>query len=256
MIHFRKDRETYRRLAGEMLMGEPELHNIKQVGTDLDPAVYEGVGDIFQNAAKRRCVQLIMERDSIKLNKMGASLIQKKRILSDIYGSEQGQIFNVGLIDADSESDFEVKFKSLEDVWNPLVPGFHSWFEKKRVPVFITAVINAELNRAQVGNRFYNNRLQLLHKLQKKYVSEGEYKDDVSSINSALQEWSETFVKEEIKALYGQGKYRLAPGYDHFYVEPTKLFKWSQERKDQHIRVFREFVPNIAETYKKRKMRV
>ena len=56
MIHFRKDRETYRRLAGEMLMGEPELHNIKQVGTDLDPAVYEGVGDIFQNAAKRRCV--------------------------------------------------------------------------------------------------------------------------------------------------------------------------------------------------------
>ena len=88
MIHFRKDRETYRRLAGEMLMGEPELHNIKQVGTDLDPAVYEGVGDIFQNAAKRRCVQHIMERDSIKLNKMCASFIQKKRILSDI-SSEQ-----------------------------------------------------------------------------------------------------------------------------------------------------------------------
>ena len=53
--------------------------------------------------------------------------------------------------------------------------------------------------------------------------------------------------------MYGQGKYRLAPGYDHFYVEPTKWFKWSQERKDQHIRVFREFVPNIAETYKKPK---
>ena len=93
----------------------------------------------------------------------------------------------------------------------------------------------------------------MLHKLQKKYVSEGEYKDDVSSINSALQEWSETFVKEEIKALYGQGNYRLAPGYDHFYVESTKWFKWSQERKDQHIRVLREFVPNIAETYKKPK---
>ena len=131
----------------------------------------------------------------LNLTKWAQALFRKREFYRIFYGSEQGQIFNVGLIDADSESDFEVKFKSLEDVWNPLVPGFHSWFEKKRVPVFITSVINAELDRAQVGNRFYNNRLELLHKLQKKYVSEGEYKDDVSSINSALQEWSETFVK-------------------------------------------------------------
>ena len=31
MIHFRKDRETYRRFAGEMLMAEPELHSVKQI---------------------------------------------------------------------------------------------------------------------------------------------------------------------------------------------------------------------------------
>ena len=87
----RKDRETYRRFAGEMLMAEPELHSVKQIGTDLIYRRIESVGDVFQNAAKRRCVQHIMERDSYQLNKMGATIVQKKRILSDIYGSEQDQ---------------------------------------------------------------------------------------------------------------------------------------------------------------------
>ena len=78
MIHFKKDSATYRRFAGEMLMAELDLYSVKQVSTDLDPALYEGVGDVFQNAAKRRCVQHIMECDSFKLNKMGATNVQKK----------------------------------------------------------------------------------------------------------------------------------------------------------------------------------
>ena len=117
MIHFRKDRETYRRFAGEMLMAELLPVNIKQIGkigTDLDTVVYEGVGDDFQNAAKRRCVQHVMERDSYKLKKMGATDLQQKRILSDIYGCEQDQVFHVGLIDADSE--FYLKFRSLDEI--------------------------------------------------------------------------------------------------------------------------------------------
>ena len=69
----------------------------------------------------------------------------------------------------------------------------------------------------------------------------------------ALQQWTESFSKEEIKALYGQGKYRLALGYDKFYDEPTKWFKWSQERRENHMKGFSSFVPNTSEVYKKTK---
>ena len=101
MVHFRNDRETYRRFAGELPMANPKLANVKQIGTDLDSAVFEGIGDIFQHASKRKYLQHIMERDAIKLQKWNATLKQKTSILGYIYESEQNHIFNVGLVDAE-----------------------------------------------------------------------------------------------------------------------------------------------------------
>ena len=56
---------------------------------------------------------------------------------------------------------------------------------------------------------------------------------------------------EEARAIHGLGKYRLSPGYDHFYVDPTKWNGRSPERQRQHISCFREFVPKSYDSYKK-----
>ena len=56
---------------------------------------------------------------------------------------------------------------------------------------------------------------------------------------------------EEARAIHGLGKYRLSPGYDHLYVDPTKWNGRSPERQRQHISCFREFVPKSYDSYKK-----
>ena len=56
---------------------------------------------------------------------------------------------------------------------------------------------------------------------------------------------------EEARAIHGLGKYRLSPGYDNFYVDPTKWNGRSPERQRQHISCFREFVPKSYDSYKK-----
>ena len=120
-----------------------------------------------------------MDWDAIKLPRWNATLNQKTSILGYIYGSEQNHIFNAGIVDADNPSDFEVKLDSLEDICESYVHGFFAWFKRKRMPLFIESVINLDLDKEQVGCKFYNNRLEVLHKIQKKFGVEEDIENDI-----------------------------------------------------------------------------
>ena len=56
--------------------------------------------------------------------------------MSDIYGTSIGIVEQLGLADAEYPEDLDVKLASLEFVWEKLIPGFHSWFIRHRVPIF------------------------------------------------------------------------------------------------------------------------
>ena len=71
--HFRKTRESYRRFAGELVIQKPELLGLKKIGHDLDKAISNGFGDIFQGAKKLYCTQHMQERDAFKLQSMGCN---------------------------------------------------------------------------------------------------------------------------------------------------------------------------------------
>ena len=47
------------------------------------------------------------------------------------------------------------------------------------------------------------------------------------------------------------GKYRLAPGYDQFQVDPVKLTRWGPESQAQHLSALRNFTPKSYDIYKK-----
>ena len=85
--------------------------------------------DILLGPEKLWCTQHEMERDAYKLDKKHASRTSKKRIMTDIYGSQVDSILQLGLAHAMNEEDFQVKLDSLKESWNNLVPGFHEWFQ-------------------------------------------------------------------------------------------------------------------------------
>ena len=76
-------------------------------------------------------------------------------------------------------------------------------------------MVNSEFDRATVSNLFYNNRLELLRKLQKTFVVEDLH--NTQSNACILQQWTDYYYREVVKAIYGHGKYRLAPGSEIFY---------------------------------------
>lgn len=251
MLHFRKDTFTYQAFASHLVMINPDLKNIKKFGTDLDRALINGMRNVFEIADPLICVQHLQERDSRKLDKLSASSRSKQRILSDIYGSKQNQSLQLGLADSMDDDDFSIKLKSLKEIWDPLVPGFHSWFEEKRSQIFVTSVINSAKDRVGINSVFYNNRLEVMHKLQKKLKKEDDIPHEVVAMVKMLKEWSESYYHEAVRAVRGIGKYRLAPDFQTFAIDPVRWIRWGCDRQEQHLDAFFLFTPEVTWLFKR-----
>ena len=128
------------------------------------------------------------ERDSKKLDKLLASTSDKNRILSDIYGSQKNGFLQFSLANAIDVSDFNVKLESLKSVWDSIVPGFHSWFVRKRAPIFQNQVVSEALDCLQLNARFTSNRLEVMHKIQKKNNAEANSGFEVTSVLKTLHQ--------------------------------------------------------------------
>ena len=100
-------------------------------------------------------------------------------------------------------------------MWDSIVPGLHSWFIRKRAPIFRNQVVGKALDRLQLDTRFTINRLELIHKIQKKNTEEANSGLEVTSV---LKTDGIYHLKGKQKR---KGKFKLAPGYKQFYREPT-----------------------------------
>ena len=102
-----------------------------------------------------------------------------------------------------------------------------------------------------ITGRFYTNGLELKHQLQKKRLREDEVPKEVANVTSMLEKWTKEFYLEEERSVRGLGKYRLAPGYDQFRVDPVKWNRWGPERQAQHLSALCNFTPKSYDMYKK-----
>ncbi|XP_065060451.1 uncharacterized protein LOC135687737 [Rhopilema esculentum] len=252
MWHFRKGQDSYRRFALEMTFQNPNLFEIKKIGHDLDNAVAFGLKDVLRRADNLYCTQHLQKADERHLREMGANKRTIERIMADIYGSQHGCVEELGLADASDDEDFGVKLTSLKSVWDELLPNFHLWFVKNRSEKFKGNLLMSARSRLNIKGRFYTNGLESGHRLQKKFMSdEGRKPSDVTEVNTFLSQFVDEFHSEAARALRGIGRYRLAPGYESFYVDPSKWNQWSVKRRQQHIDAFFAFMPSQSQCYEK-----
>ena len=111
--------------------------------------------------------------------------------MAHIYGSQRGILLESGLVHSYDEVNFNVKLFSPAHIWDNLVPGFHKWFSKNRKVLFCESVILFAPQELGIENRFYANRLELKHKLQKKKLREEELPKEVAAVTLQLKEWIE-----------------------------------------------------------------
>ena len=64
-------------------------------GHDMDQAIKNGLTSNFSRVDSLVCLHNVSERASKKLDKLFASTSDKKRILSDIYGSQKTGFYSL-----------------------------------------------------------------------------------------------------------------------------------------------------------------
>ncbi|XP_066932127.1 uncharacterized protein [Clytia hemisphaerica] len=249
--HFRKDTSEFRKFATDMISFAPETIELRKLGFDLDQAQSKGLKEVFKNSFSCWCTHHIQGACSDKLSKMRVNCID--RIMADIFGSQVGPVQELGLADAENVEDLTAKLNSLEEDWQRNAPGFFDYFKQNHFARFSDCLVQSARDKLQIDGRYYNNNLELLHKLQKKKREDLKIASkDVVVMSDVLNRWiEENFYSQISLAIRGKGKYRLAPEYATFYVSPSRYRDMTDEQRSRHITKFLQFIPTPSNTYKK-----
>ena len=95
MVHFTNNQGMYWRCATEIVTAKPNLSNIWMFVHDMDQAIKNGLTSNFSRVDSLVCLHHVSERACKKLDKLFASTSDKKRILSDIYGSQKTGFYSL-----------------------------------------------------------------------------------------------------------------------------------------------------------------
>lgn len=141
LMHQHKDWRTYSKFAYLLTSESPVLEGILACGTDGEKALIDGFKRNFRFATFLRC--FIHFKDNIKreLSDRGFNAGEKQQFLEEIFGRRDGTVKFLGLVDSDSEDEFDAKLESLKETWmereNQLGSGreitFFEWFKKEKV---------------------------------------------------------------------------------------------------------------------------
>ena len=162
------------------------------------------------------------------MKKMHVSAGDRKKILGDLFGRSEGDTYVSGLVDAESEAEFDEDQEELLTRWENLAPGFHAWFTKEQSHDFKKCMLSSV--RRKVGieaplETFTNNPNESVNSTVKKWQ------------NFKRKSWSEFIEKfaklvqaqlvEAQKAIYGSGEFELHEDFKHLQIEPGKWLRMS-----------------------------
>ena len=121
---------------------------------------------------------------------------------------------------------------------------------QNRRDVFVKSVIKSARSGTQIEGLFYQNDIESLHALEN---GTGKFKkQDVLEAVDTLKKLYERENNDECMAIFGSGNYVLVPAYSPFKVDAeTWHHTWSPSQREEHMKRFRQYVPNAYAYFNK-----
>ena len=140
-VHQSKSYSTYHFFASSLLGIAPRLVGVLAFGTDGEEALAKAFKQQLQFAVHLRCFRHMKQDIQRKMTTdMGFPNDIVSEVLADIFGNKDGPAFYEGLVDCNSEDEFDSKLIMLEGRWGGFenlrckIPdsqiAFYTWFKK------------------------------------------------------------------------------------------------------------------------------
>ena len=243
LIHKQKKFESYHFFASSLVGLKPSLRSLKVFGTDGEKAISNAMHVVFERAVHLRCFLHFKGNLDMKLREYGVPKSERMEFLRDVFGNPLE--LETGLVDAESEQEFEALVESVKDVWEQREspynspPQFHSWFVKYCKDEVKDTMLKSKRIECGLGNPpepFYTNDVESQNQVikhQTQYKAK-ELPDFIATMQTMI-----TNQKQEIeRAVVGVGEYQLVDEYKHLKIPTRKFCQMTQMQKDKHLRSF------------------
>ena len=233
LVHQSKEYSTYHFFVSSLIGITPSLTGILAFGTDGEAALVKALKQQFCFAVHLRCFRHMRQDIERKLTTdMCFSKDVVSRILSQIFGEKIGPTFYEGLVDCDSEDQFDCKLKELEEEWgqlethksaNPL--SFFNWFQRYHADEFKSCMLRPVRQAAGLGDppsEFFTNDSEAINSAIKQYLK--FKKLDWPTFNENMKRFIMEQQEEVSKSIVGMGQYILKEEYHHLAVTPSRWF--------------------------------
>ena len=246
IIHARRSEEDYEYLARHISEGIKHK-TVVICGSDGEKAIHNGFrrAQCFKNSSWLVCMLHARGNCKQKLEELGVKSDTKAKILKEIYGSEfecRGvRTRHEGLVDLETEGEFEAELQrtswdmlETKDTGKP--PRFKEWFVRYKSSECKETMLPPLRRLAGLGNpprQFTTNDVESENMNIKREVD--WQKKTWDSASNHLYARILAHYEELCRAVYKEGRYRLAENFQHLAKEPHEWNAMDVNNRRRHL---------------------
>lgn len=252
-VHQSKSYSTYHFFASSLLGITPKLVGVLAFGTDGEEALVKAFKQQLQFAVHLRCFRHMRQDIQRKITAdMGFPNDIVSKVLADIFGNKDGPTFHEGLVDCNSEDEFDSKLIVLQERWGGFESlrckisdnqiDFHTWFMKYHAEEIKSTMLCPVRVAAGLGDppsEFCTNDSEAINSAIKQSLQ--FKKSDWPVFNDKMKRFVMQQQEEVCKAIIGLGEYMLKNEYQSLAIPPSHWFTaLNDEQRDNARRKFQE----------------
>ena len=239
LLHQQRKRSSYIQLPSSMLELRPALRNILAIGTDGEKNLYDAFVSLNPNMTHLLCDIHMRDNIKSKLCALDFSQDARTKILNDIFGRNVGEAKVKGLIDTETDTEFETMLNDVIEEWEQIQPSdkigqFVKYFKDNKVQQIqssMTADVRSRCGLGYPPAPFTQNANECMNKvLKQRGVGEPArltVKDFICKLKTLVNRQDE----EAFLAMLGQGEKTLAPEYQYLQVQESRYYRMTSVQK-------------------------
>ncbi|XP_028413858.1 uncharacterized protein LOC114536703 [Dendronephthya gigantea] len=248
LMHQKKDWKTFSKFAHSLVTLKPELDAVLACGTDGERALVNGFKRNMRFAVFLRCFLHFKANIERELISRGITGNAKKEFVCEIFGKQEGDIKYFGLVDCESEEEFDEKLQQLQPIWEEREivtenkerkQTMFEWFKREKAQDIKDSMLRPIRTEAGLGNppsEYTNNDPEaanfiIKHGLHFNPNKPHEFIENVKEIILTQQ-------RNEDRAVFGKGPYRVREGFTHLSVDDVERSSLSHAQMEKRLADF------------------
>ena len=245
MIHYKKSFATYLFFASTLLGLRPQLSHLKCFGTDDEQALHNAFLSVFPSAVHLLCSLHMRRSLKMKLRDLNVGESLQKVVIDDIFRKQVATHKVEGLLDAETDEEFDEGFILLSNKWESLdshadgpLHLFGAWLSEYKTALMKKTMSRTARCKAGLGDPprvFTTNASESINSVLKNKV---DYKkNDLPVFLDKLKSVINEQEREMERAIIGRGKYQLSEGFKKLEKTEHQWFsKMSLAQRQSHIK--------------------